>query len=352
MGRLGNHILFWIGYVLFKTYLNISANWPALLPNSASDISKYANLLGIQFIFLFIKVPLVYSCFYIIDKYLQRKLRITLAIGSILMLFGVSVVLMNVLNLFLILPYLTNLTPSLLSIFNYSSLLSYFFTLIFVTGIATTFKLLRSQQDSKIREAELQKEKTETELKYLRSQINPHFLFNTLNNIYSLARKQSDQTADAVLKLSELMRFMLYESGNQTIFITDELKFIKDYLELEKLRYSDRLITIYNESIDDPYQKIAPLILIHFVENAFKNGSSESRFNSMIIIDVTLKDKVLVASFVNSKGDGYDSIGPNPINLESIKRLLGLVYPQHQLSVADDVDRFKVDLTIKLNNGI
>ena len=117
------------------------------------------------------------------------------------------------------------------------------------------------------------RKKLETELQFLKSQTNPHFLFNTLNNIYALARKKSDSTADAVMKLSKLLRFMLYESQKKFISITDEIQVLDDFIELEKIRYGEKLQLIFNKSIDNESHPIAPLILLPFVENAFKDQS-------------------------------------------------------------------------------
>lgn len=232
-------------------------------------------------------------------------------------------------------------------LYNINSLIYYSFTLIFVVGVASSFRLLKRQYQSKIKEAELQKEKTQAELKYLKGQINPHFLFNTLNNIYSLARKGSDQTSDAVLKLSKLMRFMLYEASNDTILLTDELKLIQDYIALEKLRYGDRLSITYKEALDNPQQSIAPLMLIHFIENAFKHGASESRFDSFIHMNITLVKGLLQVVVTNSKADAAGKSG-NKIGLENIRRQLELVYPKHELTFQDDPDKFTVSLTLPL----
>src|SRR4029077_541698 len=121
----------------------------------------------------------------------------------------------------------------------------------FVSGAAITFKLLKIQLAGAKREKGLIKEKLETELKFLRNQTNPHFLFNTLNNIYGLARKKSDQTAEIVMKLSKLLRFMIYGSKKEFISISEEIKILDDYIELEKIRYDNRLTITFLKEIDD-----------------------------------------------------------------------------------------------------
>ncbi len=348
MHRFRNHFLFWLLYVAFKTYLNISADTAAMLSGGNYDWELYRNLFYSQLAILTIKVPLVYLCFYLLDGYLINHWSLTRTITSFAATFLVAVILMTLLNHQIILPIIFKYTGITASLFAINSLLYHFFTLAFVAGIACTIRLLRRQHRSTLREAELKKEKTESELKYLKGQINPHFLFNTLNNIYSLALKNDPQTSEAILKLSKLMRFMLYESGHHTILLADELKLISDYIELEKLRYSDRLKISYNQSIDNPQQRVAPLILIHFVENAFKHGASESRFDSYIEIDISLNNGILIASISNSKDTPLPSSETKPIGMENIKRQLELIYPNHQLSIQNNADTFIVDLIIPL----
>ncbi len=348
MHRVRNHVLFWFLYIAFKTYLNISADSPAILSGGDQDWELYQNLLYSQLSMLTVKVPLVYTCFYLLDGYLINGWSLTRTIAAFVLTFLIAVFLMMLLNHKFILPVIFNFTGETSGFFAVNSLLYHFFTLAFVAGIACTIRLMRRQHRSSIREAELKKEKTESELKYLKGQINPHFLFNTLNNIYSLARKNDPQTPEAILKLSKLMRFMLYEAGHQTILLTDELKLINDYIKLEKLRYTDRLKISYNQSIDNPAQQIAPLILIHFVENAFKHGASESRFDSYIEIDITLKEGLLKAGISNSKGSPQPANDSKTIGMQNIKRQLELTYPNHHLSIQNNPDKFIVDLLIPL----
>lgn len=351
MQRLRNHLLFWGFYVLFKTYLNIDAGATDLLTATGEEWNYYLRIFIAQLCLLSIKVPLVYSCFWLLDCYLLRRWSLLQTVLSFLAIFLLAVLLMSALNHSLILPKLlryTNVTVSWLAI---NSLLYHFFTLAFVVGIAVSIRLLRRQYHSSMREVVLQKEKMETELKYLKGQINPHFLFNTLNNIYSLARKGSPHTAESVLKLSKLMRFMLYNAGHPTILLTEELSLIEDYIALERLRYTDRLQVTYNQNLDNLQQCIAPLLLIHFVENAFKHGASETRFESFIAIDVTLKSGVLHAQIHNSKStDAINADISRPIGMENIKRQLELIYPEHTLVITDNNNTFRVDLTIPLNH--
>jgi LytS/YehU family sensor histidine kinase len=255
---------------------------------------------------------------------------------------------MFVINRQLVLPLIWHVQPTP-SPFSLASMVYHFFTLLFVVGVAQAIRLFRRQYRMEIRRSQLEKEKTETELKYLKSQINPHFLFNTLNNIYSLARKGSEKTAESVMKLSTMMRFMLYEASSATVPLRAEIKIIDDYIELEKLRYTDRLKVYVDRDIDNPEQPIAPLLLIHFVENAFKHGAGESRADVDIRISITLKDGLLSAEFSNPIGPERVSNEPVRIGMENIKRQLNLLYPAHNLSIDTLDGRFRVLLIIPLN---
>jgi two-component system, LytTR family, sensor kinase len=341
MTRVQRHILFWIAYILFKTYLNVSDN--IHLP-----LEEYAKLILGQLVLLTVKVPLIYSCFYVIDRYLEMKWQLWGSIGVLLALIVLGSIGLSTLNHLIVLPLILKIN-SAYSIFNIASLVYHSFTIMFVAGVAVAIRLFRRQHQSRLREAILQKEKTETELKYLKGQINPHFLFNTLNNIYSLARKGSAETAEAVMRLSKMMRFMLYESEKADILLQDELTLIRDYIKLEQLRYTDRLAVSYNENIDDSNRRIAPLLVIHFVENAFKHGVSESRSDSFVNVDIKLKSNVLKATIVNSKTTERKN-GSVSIGMENIRRQLNILYPQHVLTIEDQDQKYSVELTIPFNN--
>src|SRR5258707_11795609 len=146
-------------------------------------------------------------------------------------------------------------------------------------------------------------EKQQAELNYLKSQTNPHFLFNTLNNIYSLARDKSDLAPESILRLSKILRFMLYETGGEFIAIEQELKILSDYIALEKLRYDDSLRVNFNHDIEDMKQALPPLLLIPLVENAFKHGVSETRNQPFVNIHLSVTQrqlKLILKNFAES----------------------------------------------------
>ena len=221
----------------------------------------------------------------------------------------------------------------------------------FVSGAAVALKQARQQLWRAQVQQRLIREKLETELKYLRNQTNPHFLFNTLNNIYALARKKSEQTPDAIMKLSKILRFMLYDSAKPQISIDDEIKMLEDYIDLEKIRYNDKLTVSFFKDVYDEQQLISPLLLLPFVENAFKHGASESRFETFIHIYIKLQDGVLTFSIKNSKENNECKCADDArIGLNNVKRQLELLYTEYDLRVQNETSVFIVLLTINLKS--
>jgi LytS/YehU family sensor histidine kinase len=221
----------------------------------------------------------------------------------------------------------------------------------FTSGLMMTIKLVGNQLAAKEQEKYLIKQKLETELKFLRNQTNPHFLMNTLNNIYALARKKSDDTAEVVMRLSELLRFMLYESGGRFIPLTDEIKLLQDYLDLETIRYNNRLSIRFNKKIDNDGYQITPLLLLPFVENAFKHGISETRFESFIHIDLEVCNGDLNFLIENTR-EGCAEGGKKNIGLTNARRQLELSYSSYDLEIKEGNDTFTVKLSINLNSHV
>ncbi len=207
-------------------------------------------------------------------------------------------------------------------------------------------KLTQSQQQLRI-------EKQAAELNYLRSQTNPHFLFNTLNNIYSLARDKSDVAPESILRLSKILRFMLYETSGTYISIEQELKIISDYIELEKLRYDESLHINFNHDVEDMKQAIPPLLLVPLVENAFKHGASETRGRPFVDIHLSVNKRQLTFVVKNSfeavpaEGSVKENIG-----LSNLRRQLELLYKDYNLSVQQGESVFTATLKINLASHV
>ncbi len=196
-------------------------------------------------------------------------------------------------------------------------------------------------------------EKQQAELNYLKSQTNPHFLFNTLNNIYSLARDKSDLAPESILRLSKILRFMLYETGGAYISIEQELKVITDYIALEQLRYDDSLRINFNHDVEDMKQALPPLLLIPLVENAFKHGVSETRGHPFVDIHLSVKNRLLAFFIKNSTEtiQGERSVREN-IGLSNLRRQLELLYKDFNLSVQQGESAFTATLKINLASHV
>jgi len=200
---------------------------------------------------------------------------------------------------------------------------------------------------------QLQIEKQVAELSYLRSQTNPHFLFNTLNNIYSLARDKSNLAPESILRLSKILRFMLYETSGEFISVEQELKIVNDYIELEKLRYDESLRVNFNYDIEDMKQALPPLLLIPLVENAFKHGVSETRGQPFVDVHLSIKKRCLTFIIKNSTGAiEEERIIKENIGLTNLRRQLELLYSDYNLSVQNGDSAFTAILKINLASHV
>lgn len=218
------------------------------------------------------------------------------------------------------------------------------------------FGIIRYTYDyRKLKEAAqlLRIEKQEAELNYLKSQTNPHFLFNTLNNIYSLSLDKSELAPESILRLSKILRFMLYETGGDYISIEQEIKIISDYIALEKLRYDESLYVNFNHDLEDMKQAIPPLLLIPLVENAFKHGAAETRVRPFIDIHLSVNKRQLVFTVKNSTETGPEQRGiKENIGLSNLRRQLELLYTDYDLTVQQDESSFTAVLKINLASHV
>jgi len=215
-----------------------------------------------------------------------------------------------------------------------------------IRHIYNYIKLKQSTQQLRI-------EKQGAELNYLKSQTNPHFLFNTLNNIYSLARDKSDLAPESILRLSKILRFMLYETTGAYIAVEQELKIITDYIELEKLRYDESLRINFNHDIEDMKQALPPLLLIPLVENAFKHGVSETRGQPFIDIHLSVNKRQL-AFIVKNSTEAFPEEGnvKENIGLSNLRRQLQLLYTDYNLAVQQGESIFTATLKINLASHV
>lgn len=194
---------------------------------------------------------------------------------------------------------------------------------------------------------DLENQRLSAELSFLKSQINPHFLFNSLNSIYSLAYQRSETTPDAILKLSEIMRYMLYECNDNEVALEKELQYLQNYIELQKIRFGEKAYIDFkiNGKVDG--QQIVPLLLIAFIENAFKHGVANDPVSAIRLL-IEVDDSHLYFFIQNRKhNNNKDSLGG--IGLINVKRRLDLLYPgRYKLDIIDGEETYTCELTLDL----
>jgi len=194
---------------------------------------------------------------------------------------------------------------------------------------------------------DLENQRLTAELAFLKSQINPHFLFNSLNSIYSLAYQKSENTPGAILKLSEIMRYMLYESNDNKVALEKELQYLQNYIDLQKIRFGNKAIIDFKIEGEVGDQRIVPLLLIAFIENAFKHGvanDAATAIQLLIRIDATS-----LYFFIRNKKHANNRDAAGGIGLSNVKRRLDLLYPRkYSLEIRDEIDTYTCELSLVL----
>ncbi len=229
-----------------------------------------------------------------------------------------------------------------------------FFVLVSYTAAvmsSTVFESVQLHRKQELIAGKIQREKLEAEMRFLKSQINPHFLFNALNNVYTLSLIRSDHTPDVVMKLSEMLRYMLYESNQERVSLRQEVQYIQNYIDLQQLKDDDPLAVQVNMEIADWETSIAPMILIPFIENAFKHSKIEDASKGWIKIELREKEHSLRLKVSNSLVKvKYTKDPTGGIGLQNVKRRLELEYPnQYHLDIGKDEARFHIKLLISLS---
>jgi len=234
--------------------------------------------------------------------------------------------------------------PARILFLSFNRVASLCMLMVLLSGtIRLGLSFIKNQNEKKL----LENANLNAELNFLKSQINPHFLFNTLNGIYSLAHNRSTQTEEAILKLSELMRYILYDSGTEKVELAKDIQYITNYVDLQRLRLSSRVLVNY-EVKGNLTGTIAPLLLISFIENAFKHGISYTR-SSSIHISITVFEETLTLVVENPIVENNSFVGG--VGLKNVIRRLDLLYPQkHSLDIVDNGRLHVVNLKLNLES--
>ncbi|RKD91529.1 sensor histidine kinase [Mangrovibacterium diazotrophicum] len=230
----------------------------------------------------------------------------------------------------------------------------YFVILAFIAieQIKRAFEMKKENTELANRQYETELKLRESELKLLRAQIHPHFLFNTLNNLYGLTLEKSDLAPELVLKLSDLMDYMLYKCNKPKVKLGDELDHLKNYIEIERIRYGEKLKLDFRIDGQTEELEIAPMLLLAFFENAFKHGVSKSLEKPFVDIRLNIAGAKLELNIKNScettspKEEDYT----HGIGLKNVRKRLELIYPGHNLQIVNKANTFEIDLILNLTN--
>jgi hypothetical protein len=349
MKRVLLHIGFWSFYIIFcmaTEYMWAKGAMP--------DLSTFELLKGMIIVAVSTSIPEIGFSYYMMysgfERVLWKKGSLAFNIISILVVFSACIVLVRVITHYILGHVVYDGRMAQPAVFDPLIISRSIIFMGFAAGISVSIRLLRNQLIAKEREKNLIREKLSTEIQLLRNQLHPHFLFNTLNNIYALTRKKSDLAPEAVLKLSELLSFMLYESRKDTIPVSQEMAFLEDYISLERIRYDERLKISFEKDVKDPTKPIASLLLLPLVENAFKHGASETRFDSFINIRLKQDREVFQFSIENSFETAKSMNDNQQIGLNNIRRQLELLYNDYSLDVNCYDNTFGVNLYLNLHS--
>lgn len=347
--RLGRHFLFWFVCWAFMGFIygfmNVVTNQPEYVALSYFEAILYLP----QHILLSYGIM-----YFILPNYITKE-RYWEALVATLILIFIAAFMSPVILRFVINPIRNLLMVDRRSEHGiFFSLMAGLRGSMTVAGFAVAIKVIKLWYQKKTDNERLEREKLRAELEVLKGQLHPHFMFNTLNSIYSLALKRSDQTAEAIIKLSNLMRFILTECNASTIDLQKEIEILSNYIELEKARFGKRLDISVNVNGHLEEAKIPPLLLLPFLENSFKHGANEMTDLAWISLDLFVSPSRLTFKLINGKpvenSKAKDSF---LVGLVNVQRRLQLLYPNgHELRITEDPDTFVVVLAIQLDKLI
>lgn len=357
--RIKQHLLFWAAWYPYILLTN-AAN-----PFGFPEVSffKYPlYILSESFFVVFNQAPMVYAMLYIVfPKLILKKKYLTALVWIIVLWFGCGA-----LNLFMfgkvMQPFLRIiLAPEQMPPFSKPPGMLFFQAVMAtnkgaftITASALMLKFAKHWYHHQHRSLQLQKENTEAQLQLLTAQVHPHFLFNTLNNIFSKTQTESPGGSKMILSLSDMLRYILYEGTKLLVPLRQELTMITEYINLEKIRYGNKLDVHVSTPDNTEHLHIAPLLLLPFVENCFKHGASNMLQDPWINLTIEIKDTVLVMKLMNGKTSIKENDGRKPgIGINNVRQRLELLYKdRYDLQIREDEEVFVVDLNVELTRII
>jgi len=356
--QLKRHFLFWFCWWFFQSILYSFVV-------GYKDIENYKRLPVSSVeavIYLLPHMFLAYTLMYfVVPKLLFKSKYFSTAI-TVIILFLITGVLSAIIGIYFLEDIRHFILPeSVDELRKRTSEMSFFLSLlaglrggITIGGLAAAIKLMKYWYIKEQNNLRLQKENTETQLKLLKAQVHPHFLFNTLNNIYSYTQKTSPVASKLVMGLSDMLRYMLYECNQPLVSLTKELKMLNDYIVLEKIRYGNTLDVNIDVPSNTDECRIAPLLLLPFVENSFKHGASQMLDQPWLSLTITISECNMHMKLLNAKADNckLNSNGFG-IGIKNVERRLELQYPgKHSLRITNAAEVFIVDLKLEIERAI
>lgn len=340
-----SHIIFWL--IIFS--IMVTSKWE-YFSGSAEAFTTYGLKIGLQAVVAYLTIGIL------IPWYKAKKQLIPIIFSYIIMFFIINLLYTLARMYYLEVEYAVSYPDYLRKhghlslndrLFNLKSVLLHV-PLFYIqpTLILIAIQYYRKQQEL----LALNEQRKTAELKSLKNQLNPHFLFNTLNNLYALALKNSDQTPEVISRLSDILDYMLYRCNDKYVSLNKEVEHIENYLALEQVRYGDRVNVNFHQSIDLDV-KIAPLIILTFLENAFKHGVSQELKKATIDIRIKLTNNLILFSILNTKpAIVINNNDPKtPIGLINVKKQLEMLYPEgYKLDIKSEIRSYKVTLTIPI----
>ncbi|MEQ9308297.1 MAG: histidine kinase [Balneolaceae bacterium] len=334
------HLLFWVCYIAMYTII----------------YGNFEDTYGAEFFWAMAYLPLkviatYFTLYFVIPRYFIQKKYVTATIITTvaIVLAGFT---QRFLDYYVFYPIYSYDWMSG-SPLNVAKSLKNVLSIYPAVALASFIKITKYYYSEESKSQELQQQKLQAELNFLKGQIHPHFLFNTLNNLYALTLKKSESSPEVVLKLSELLSFMLYECNSRTVPLNKELNLIKNYISLEKIRYDNRLSVSYETYGDVSQSQIPPMLLLPFVENAFKHGTSDTLDDVWVEINVVIRNQILSFSVKNSAGQNPAHVEfdyQQGIGLKNVNRRLELLYNGfYDLKIVDDSKTYSVSLEIELD---
>jgi len=336
LNRVALNLYFWIGFLFLPVFLSLG-------DYGHSEAHYEANFRAQASFAVFYAIIIYFNNLYLLPKFFVK--------GKYIIYFLILIVLISIWAILQAkYDYLFYGCNCLLPFTGNRFLVAGFQISCFVLGFAGA-KIVRDYMQKEDKYREMDKIRLENELRFLRNQINPHFLFNTLNNLYAYALDNSPRVPGYILKLSEIIRYMLYESNEKFVSLEKELKYLESYIELQKVRIENRGAVHFEVKGVPDEQKIAPSLLISFVENSFKHSSSDSLKDIFVKIEVNIDDSKLFFKTENSISGGKEpSKGDDEgIGLKNVKKRLELLYPEnHELKIERSDNTYTTYLTINL----